>query len=372
MSPPSIDVPCVNIAGQHRPLKAELLRAAGRVVESGQFILGREVEVFERRFAQMCGVRFAVAVRSGTDALILALRVLEIGPGSEVLTVPNSFIATASAIRMVGAKPVFVDVREDYNLDPGQIAAAVRRKTRAILPVHLTGRPADMNPILKEARRHRLFVVEDCAQAVLAGYKGKRVGSFGALGAFSLHPLKTLNACGDGGVVTTSDKALRDKLRLLRNLGLKTREECVVWSGHSRMDTLQAALLLVKMKHLEEWTNRRREHARFYQRELRDVKGIVLPEERPFERPVYHTFVVQADRRDSLKKFLTRRGIETSIHYPVPIHLQPVAAGLGYRAGSFPVAERQAKRILSLPVYPELKASQLAYIVEAIKKFYGA
>ena len=365
----SVKIPYVNIGGQHAAIKSELLEAVGRVIDSGQFVLGEEVSEFERRFAQICGVRFAAAVNSGTDALILALRALGIGSCDEVITVPNSFVASTTCIALVGAKPVFVDVREDCNMDPAKLEDAITSRTKAILVVHLTGRPADMDPIIKVAKARKLHVVEDCAQAVLAEYKGKRVGSFGVIGCFSLHPLKTLNACGDGGVLTTNDGALYERLKVLRNVGLRSRDECVVWSSHSRLDSVQAAILLVKMSHVNVWTEKRCANAAFYQRSLADVRGLQVPTDQPFEKAVYHTFVVQADRRDELKEYLTSQGVETAIHYPVPIHLQEVAVGLGYGPGSFPVTERQARRILSLPVYPELTQTDLDYIADAVREF---
>jgi dTDP-4-amino-4,6-dideoxygalactose transaminase len=364
-------IPYVNIAGQHAPIRAELLEAIGTVIDRGQFILGEEVSLFEQRFAALCGVRYAVAVHSGTAALILALRALGIGPGDEVITVPNSFVASTSCIALVGARPVLVDVREDYNLDPTQLEQAITAQTKAILPVHLTGRPADMEPIMKIAKAYGLHVVEDCAQAVLAEYQGQPVGSFGTIGCFSLHPLKTLNACGDGGVLTTYDATLYERLKVLRNLGLQTRDSCVVWSSNSRLDTLQAAILLVKMKYLQSWTDQRRAHAAFYSSTLADLPQLQVPKDKPHEKAVYHTYVIQAERRDALKTSLTEQGIGTAIHYPIPIHLQKVAHGLGYCRGSFPVAERQAERILSLPVYPELTSDELAYIAHTIRAFYG-
>jgi len=348
-----------------------LLEAIASVIDRGQFILGDEVGIFEERFAKLCGVRFAVAVNSGTDALILVLRTLRIGQGDEVVTVPNSFVTSTSCIVMAGARPVFVDVRQDYNMDPAQLESVITSKTKAILPVHLTGRPADMELIMEVARRHHLHVVEDCAQAVSAEYKGQSVGSFGTLGCFSLHPLKTLNACGDGGVLTTNDEALYEQLKVLRNCGLRNRDDCAVWSGNSRLDTLQAAILLVKMKYLDVWTEQRRANAAFYQRALVGIPGLQVPTDQTFEKAVYHAFVVQAERRDDLKQFLADHGVETAIHYPVPIHLQKAAEGLGYGAGSFPVAERQAKQSLSLPVYSGLQAVELEYIFHTIREFYG-
>jgi dTDP-4-amino-4,6-dideoxygalactose transaminase len=363
-------IPYVDMAGQHAALKDELLEAVDRVLTHGRFILGEEVAEFERHFAALCRVPYAVALNSGTDALVLSLRALGIGPGEEVITAPNSFIASAGCVALVGAKPVFVDVREDYNLNPDLIEMAVTPRTKAILPVHLTGRPAEMDPIMEIARRHNLHVIEDAAQAVLAEYKGRRVGSFGQVGCFSLHPLKTLNACGDGGVVVTVSRELCEKIQLLRNLGLRTRENAVLWSGNSRLDTLQAALLLVKLKYVEEWTEKRRANARLYQKELSGLTSVHVPTDQPYEWAVYHTFVVQADRRDELKHFLEQEGIGTQIHYPKPIHLQSAAVGLGYHRGDFPVAERQAGRILSLPIYPGLQPEEIEFIAATIRRFY--
>ena len=369
----STQIPYVKIAAQHAAIKAELLAAIGEVLDSGQFILGKQVQEFEERFAALCGVRHAVGVNSGTDALILGLKALGIGPGDEVITVPNSFVASTGCIRLVGAKAVFVDVGHDYNIDPKKIEAAISAKTKAILPVHLTGRPCDVEPILRLARARGLHVVEDCAQAVLAEYKGRKVGSLGAVGCFSLHPLKTLNACGDGGVLTTDDFEIGERLKIMRNIGLKTRDDCVMWSQNSRLDTLQAAILLVKLKHLEEWTSRRRENARHYRERLQAVSQVRLPPvEKDYEKAVYHTFVIQAERRDELRAFLNARGIGSGVHYPVPIHLSVAGRELGYRAGSFPVAEAQARAIVSLPVYPELGVEKIDFICTQIKAFYAS
>ena len=363
-------IPYINLSAQHSSIKEELVNAMQRVLDHGKFILGPEVEEFEQKFAKICQVNHAIAVNSGTDALILALRSLGIGPGDEVITVPNSFVSSTGCIVLAGAQPVLVDVRPDYNLDPSQIEQVITPRTKAILPVHLTGRPADMEPIMMIARQYGLHVIEDCAQAVLAEYKGQRVGSMGPIGCFSLHPLKTLNACGDGGVITTNDAALAESLRTLRNIGLRSRDDCVVWSGNSRLDTLQAAILLVKLKYLENWTEKRRSNARYYTQALAAVAELQIPRDRPYEKAVYHTFVIQAERRDALKKYLLDQGIETAIHYPVPIHLHTAAAGLGYSRGSLPVAEQQAEQILSLPVYPELRSSDLEYIADSISSFY--
>ncbi|TPW21975.1 MAG: pyridoxal-phosphate-dependent aminotransferase [Elusimicrobia bacterium] len=371
MSVTAVKVPYLDLPAQHRPLKAELLAAVGAVIDSGQFILGPQVPAFEAALADVCGTKHAVGLNSGTDALILALRALGVGPGDEVITAANSFVASASAAALVGATPVLVDVRDDYNMDPEALARAVTPRTKAIIPVHLTGRPADMDPILAVAKKHKLFVVEDCAQAVAAEYRGRRVGSMGTIGCFSLHPLKTLNACGDGGAAVTDDAALLAKMALLRNLGLQSRENCTDWSSNSRLDTVQAAMLLVKLKHLDAWTAARRKNAAFYQEALAGIPGVVAPRDQAFEKAVYHTFIIQADRRDALKAYLAERGIDTAVHYPRPIHLQDAAKPLGKPLGSFPVAERQAGRILSLPVYPELTPSQLEWVAASIREFYS-
>lgn len=363
-------VPYVNLAAQHAPIKKELLAAVGSVIDHGMFVLGDEVIQFEESFAALCGVEYAVSVNSGTDALVLALKALGIGPGDEVITPPNSFVASASCVTLVGATPIFVDVADDYNIDPDLIERAITRRTRAIIPVHLTGLSADMDPIMEIAQRHGLHVVEDCAQAVCAEYKGKRVGSFGTVGCFSLHPLKTLNACGDGGLITTNDPGLYEDIQRLRNHGMVTRDDCAVWGYNSRLDSVQAAMLLVKLQYVEAWTEKRRANARFYRDSLSGMPQVQVPLDSPNTRAVYHTFVVQADRRDDLKMYLKHHGVGTGIHYPTPIHLQRAAAGLGHVAGSFPVTERQAERIVSLPIYPELEQDELGYVADRVRSFY--
>ncbi len=358
----------VNFPLQYEGIKDELLSAVKKVFESGNYVLGPELETLEKNFAKFCGTKHALGIANGTDALILAMKVLGIGRGDEVITAPNSFIATAGAIIMCEAMPAFVDVDEDFNINPELIEKAITKKTKAIIPVHLTGRPADMDAIMKIAKKYNLYVIEDAAQAVGAKFDGKPVGSFGDIGCFSLHPLKNLNAAGDGGLITTNDTALYEKLKKMRNHGLRNRDECEMFSFNSRLDNLQAEIINVKMKHLERWTKRRREIAEFYRKEL---KGVVeVPEERKNEYPVYHTFTIQAEKRDELQKYLLEKGIETKIHYPIPIHLQDAAKNLGYRKGDFPETERQAKKILSLPIYPELEKWQLELVVDKIREFY--
>jgi len=358
-------VPYIDLKRQHLPIHDEILAAVSCVIGRGNFILGEEVEQFERAMAAYCGTRYAVGVNSGTDALFLCLKAYGVGPGDEVITAPNSFLATASAVAAVGAAPVFVDVRNDMNIDPDQVEAKITKKTRAILPVHLTGRPADMDPIVRMARAHNLVVIEDAAQAIGAEYKGRRVGSLGNCGCFSLHPLKTLNACGDGGVITTDDQDLYKSLIPLRNIGLKNRNESDLWGYNSRLDTLQAAILLVKMKYLDIWIEQRRNNAAYYRRQLAEV--VEVPGEKGFEKCVYHTFVIQTQRRDELKSRLEQNGVGTRIHYPIPIHLQRAAASLGYQRGDFPVCEKLAQTSLSLPVCQGLSRDELGYVADRIK-----
>jgi dTDP-4-amino-4,6-dideoxygalactose transaminase len=307
-------------------------------------------------------------VNSGTDALSLVLRGYGIGSGDEVITAPNSFLASASSVAAIGATSVFADVCPDYNIAPAEIIKRITPRTRALIPVHLTGKPAAMDEINAIAKKHRLKVVEDAAQAIGAVYHGKRVGALGDAGCFSLHPLKTLNACGDAGIITTDDEDLYHKLMQLRNIGLKNRDETDFWGYNSRLDSMQAAILSVKIELVEGWVEKRRRNAHYYNECLAGVVG--LPQEAADEKSAYHTYVIQADRRDELQAFLARNGISTKVHYPIPIHLQKAAAGLGYQRGDFPMTERLAGRILSLPIYPELTREDLDHVVTAIQEFY--
>ncbi|MCX6268209.1 MAG: DegT/DnrJ/EryC1/StrS family aminotransferase [Bacteroidetes bacterium] len=361
-------VPFVNLGLQHRLIKDELLDIVSGLLDSGQFILGDDLATFEKSFAYLCGTKYALGVANGTDALFLSMIAMGIQQGDEVITAPNSFLASASSIHLAGATPVFADVKEDFLLDPDKVRKAITPRTRAIMPVHLTGRPADMDAMIEIAREYNLAVVEDCAQAVCAEYKGRPVGSFGEVGCFSLHPLKNLSVCGDGGVITTSNEALYHKLLKARNHGLKNRDECEFWSFNSRLDNLQAALLNVKLKKLPEWTARRREIASRYVERLSDT-NLVIPVDKPSEKAVYHTFIIQCERRDELKNFLAEHEIDSKIHYPLPIHLQEAAKYLGYRKGDFPVTEKQSKTILSLPVFPELTNEQIDYVCDTINEF---
>ncbi len=336
-----------------------------------QFVLGPQVAAFEGRFARLCGAAHAVGLNSGTDALFLALRALGVGAGDEVITAPNSFVATAGAIVMAGATPVFVDVNAEYLMDPALVGDAITSRTRAVIPVHLTGAPADMDAIGAVARRHGLAVVEDAAQAVGAAIGSRRVGSMGDAGAFSLFPLKNLGVAGDGGMLVTDRADVADRVRLLRHHGLRTRDEVEMWGYNSRLDTLQAIVGDAVLDGVETVADTRNRHAAFYDRALAALApDIVVPPRRPGVRQVFHTYVVQVEARERLVPFLEARGVETKIHYPIPIHLQKAAEGLGYKRGAFPVCEAQSERILTLPVHEYLVEEDLGYVVEQISEFY--
>ena len=364
-----IKVPYVNLKEQHRLLRREVHSAVHKTFANCNFVLGEEVKKCEERFAKYCGTAYAIGVNSGTDALFLSLKAAGVGPGDEVITAPNSFLATATSTVALGARPVFADVRDDMNIDPEQIKARITPRTKAIIPVHLTGKSADMDPILEIARKHHLFIIEDAAQAIGTEYRGKRAGSFGIANAFSLHPLKTLNACGDGGMVTTNDEKIYSLILQIRNIGLKDRIHSDVWGFNSRLDSLQAALVNVKFPKVDAWIAKRRKNAEFYRKRLSDV--VVCPEENSSEKCAYHLFVIQAQRRDELQEFLLKEGIETKIHYPIPIHLQKCAENLGYKTGDFPVTEKQSRTILSLPIHQYLSFKDLEIVVRTVQKFYG-
>jgi dTDP-4-amino-4,6-dideoxygalactose transaminase len=360
----------VNLPAQFEEERAEILRAVEGVFRRGDFIGGEAVGKLEAELCAYLGTPHVVALNSGTDALILAMKALGIGAGDEVITPPNSFVASTAAIIAVGATPVFADVLPDQNIDPSAVEAAITARTRAIMPVHLTGRMADMDPLMAVARKHSLAVIEDAAQAVGSTYDGRMSGTIGTLGCFSAHPLKNLNAAGDAGFVVTGDAELAARIRRLRNHGLINRSDVEEWGTVSRLDTLQAEVLRIRLRHLPSVIERRRRNAAHYREALAGLPMFVPPC-RDVEFNTFHTFVVQTDRRDELQKFLLGKGVETAIHYPVPIHLQPAAAHLGYRVGAFPVTERQAGRILTLPVYQFLSAADIDYIGASVREFYA-
>ncbi|MCH9632028.1 MAG: dTDP-3-amino-3,4,6-trideoxy-alpha-D-glucose transaminase [Chlamydiae bacterium] len=361
-------VPYVDLVLQHQTIKDDILKAIDKILSNGDFILGHEVSVFEEQLAKYCGTRFALGVNSGTDALFLALKAYDIGEGDEVIIPPNSFLATASAVIAARAKPVYVDIRSDLNIDPSLIEEKITKRTKAIIPVHLTGKAADMAPILKIAKKHRLKVFEDAAQAIGAEYKGQKVGSFGHVGCFSMHPLKTLNACGDGGAITLNDEKIYNKLKQLRNIGLKNRNESEIWGYNSRLDTIQAAILNIKLKYLDSWNDKRRFLAEIYSQGLKDI--VAVPYENKYECQVYHTFVIQTPYRDELQKYLESHQIGSKIHYPIPIHMQPAAKRFGYAFGHFPVTEQSVQEVLSLPIHQDLEPEQVKHVIEKIHVFF--
>ncbi len=361
-------IPFLDLKAQAASLEAELMAAAKRVITSGQFVLGEEVIAFERELADWCGVRHSVGTSTGTSALHLALLAGGIGPGDEVITVPHTFVATTAAIRLCGATPVFVDVDpRSHTLDPARIDAALTAKTRAILPVHLYGQPADMDPIMAIATRHRLLVVEDACQAHGARYKGRPVGSIGHLAALSFYPGKNLGACGEAGAVLTNDTAFCERVKILRDWGQDRRYHHLVEGFNYRMDSIQAAFLRVKLPYLEAWTSARRRNAERY-RELLTGADLGLPQEMPYSKHVYHLYAIASRHRDALQTALTSRGIGTGLHYPTPVHLQPCFSYLGYREGMFPNAERAAREELSLPMFAELTEVQLMEVAKVVRE----
>jgi dTDP-4-amino-4,6-dideoxygalactose transaminase len=366
------DIPYVNLPAQADEQMPELAAIFERVVRRGSFVAaGAEIERLEARLAEYCGTREAVALNSGTDALFLALKVAGIGSGDEVITPPNSFIASTAVIVHLGARPVFVDVLADQNIDPAAIERAVTPRTRAIMPVHLTGRVCRMDAILEIAERHGLLVIEDAAQAIGSMFQGRKSGSFGQFGCFSAHPLKNLNAMGDAGFVTTNDSAAAARMRRLRTHGMADRETVDEWGFVSRMDVLQAAILEYRLDKLADVIAKRRANAALYQRLIKHEK-VFVPPCRQEEFNTFHTFVIQVERRDELQRHLRGIGIKTAIHYPVPIHLQPAAAGLGYRKGDFPAAEGQADKILTLPVNQHMSAKDVETVAAEVLDFYRA
>lgn len=364
-----MSVPFVDLVRQYRMIAEEIDRAIHGILVGGQFILGPNVEAFERELAGYCEVSHGIGVASGTDAIRLALEAVGVGPGSEVITSPFTFIATAEMISQLGAVPVFVDIEPDtYTLDLSQTAKKVSKRTKAVIPVHLYGHPADMGPIMDLAERHGFWVIEDAAQAVGAEYQGRRVGGIGHMGCFSFFPTKNLGGYGDGGFVTTNDSGLAERVRRLRQHGSREKyvHELLGWS--SRLDELQAAVLRVKLRHLDEWTESRRAHAQRYRELLSDLP-IHLPLERRGNRAVYHLFTIRTPHRDALQKYLADRGIRSMVHYPVPLHLQPLYRDLA--AGSLPESEQASCEVLSLPMFPELKPAELNAVVSTISDFFS-
>lgn len=359
-------IPFVDLKAQYLSIKDEIDPAVINVLESTQFILGSEVAALEKEFAVYCNAEQGIAVNTGTSALHLALLAAGIGPGDEVITVPFTFVATVAAICYTGATPVFVDIDPvSYTIDVTQIEAAITERTKAILPVHLYGQPADMDPILEIAQRRGLVVIEDAAQAHRAEYKGRRVGSIGDIGCFSFYPGKNLGAYGEGGIVTTSNPDYAQTIRMLRDWGQERRYNHVLKGYNYRMDGIQGAILRVKLRYLDQWTEARRTHAAQYDQLLKDTL-VKTPVVMPYSHHVYHVYVVRVGDRAKLQQKLTEQGIQTGIHYPIPVHLQPAYSDLGYQAGAFPYAETAAQEVFSLPMYPELTSEQVAIVSKAV------
>ena len=364
-----MSVPFVDLQAQYASIEPEVDAAMKGVLTRCDFILGHELELFEQDFADYIGTRFAIGVDSGMSALALILKGLGIGPGDEVITSANTFIATALTISAAGAKPVLVDVDpETLTLNLEHLEAAITPLTKAIMPVHLFGHPEDMDPIMEIANRHELFVVEDACQSHGAKYKGRMTGTFGIAAAYSFYPAKNLGAYGDGGMIVTDDSALRDSISLLRNYGQTAKYHHAVQGYNNRLDTIQAAVLRVKLRYLDEWNAARRRHADLYD-QLIAGSGISIPPRMPEVEPVWHLYAVRTNRREELRAFLNERGISTGIHYPIPIHMQPAYADLGLNEGDFPVSERDALEMLSLPMYAELSDEQIRYVADAINEF---
>ena len=362
-------VPFLDLASHHAPLRSEINAAIKEVIDSGAFAGGPFVAAFEEDFAAYCGCQYAAGVGSGTDALWLALLASGVGPGDEVITVPNTFMATAESITYCGAKPVFVDIDErTYTMDPAGLEEAITKRTKAIIPVHLFGQPADMDPILEIARARGLYVIEDAAQAHGAEYKGRRAGSFGDAGCFSFYPGKNLGAFGEAGAVVTDNNELQEKIQVLRDHGQIRKYHHTVVGWNCRMDGIQAAVLSIKLRHLEKGNELRGSHAAQYDRALEGLEEIVTPYKDPYARHVYHIYAIRVRERDEVVRQLGEMGIACGIHYPVPVHLQEAYSNLGYEAGSFPIAEQVAKEFVSLPMFPELTPAQIDMVAEAVKE----
>ncbi len=364
-----MEVPFLDLRTQNNGLYDEVFTLWQEIFKSAGFIGGHHVSSFEEEFAEACSVKQCVAVNSGTDALRFILIALGVEAGDEIITVSNTFIATTEAISQANGKAVFVDIDpETYNMDPGKIAAAITPRTKGIIPVHLYGQMADMDPILEIAKKNNLWVVEDACQAHLAEYKGNKAGSMGVASAFSFYPGKNLGACGDAGAVTTNNAELALKIRSLRDHGQKIKYYHDIEGYNGRCDAIQAAALRVKLKHLPDWNNKRRKNAKLYEEGLSFQEGLLLPKVLNECLPIYHLFVIQVDNRDSVQSKLLKMGIHTGLHYPVPLHLQNAYLKMGLQEGAFPVTEKSSKKILSLPMYPELTSEQIGYVCNCMKE----
>lgn len=365
-----MNIPFVDLVTQYHSISGEIQEAMIKVVEKGDFILGKELELFEKEFAEYCETKYAVGLDNGTSALELALRTYGIGDGDEVITSANTFIATASAIAFTGARPVLIDIDpKTYNMDPDLIESAITSNTKAIMPVHLYGQPVDMDKVMDIANKHNLIVIEDACQAHGARYKGKRTGSIGHASAFSFYPGKNLGAYGDGGALVSNDEELVEKIKMLRNYGQKEKYNHLFLAYNRRLDNIQAAILRVKLKRLDAWNESRRNAAKLYNKLLIGSTPLI-PYCADYAEHIYHLYVIRTTNRDELQSWLKSKGISTGIHYPIPIHLQKAYEYLGLKKGSLPITEQYSNEFLSLPMFPEITNEQVEYIVECIKSFY--
>jgi dTDP-4-amino-4,6-dideoxygalactose transaminase len=362
-------IPFLDLKAQYASIKSEIDAAVLDVLASAQFVLGDEVAAFEREFAAYCGTRHAIAVNTGTSALHLALLAAGVGSGDEVITVPFTFVATTAAICYIGARPVFVDIDPvTFTMDPARLESAITSRTKAILPVHLYGQMAEMDAISEIADRHGIPLIEDACQAHGAEYKARRAGSVGVSGCFSFYPGKNLGACGEGGIVVTNDDGQMETIRMLRDWGQERRYHHVLKGYNYRMDGIQGAILRVKLRHLEDWTEARRKHARHYSSLLAGSRRVQPPVDAAGRRHVYHVYAVRSPDRDGLQRSLQAEGVQSGLHYPIPVHLQKAYADLGYRTGDFPVSEAAAREVLSLPIYPEMTSRQVECVVAAVEQ----
>jgi dTDP-4-amino-4,6-dideoxygalactose transaminase len=369
---PQMKVPFLDLKAQHAPLLDKFDRAIREVIESSAFAGGPFVERFEEEFAAYCGSEYAIGVGNGTDALWLALLALGIGEGDEVITVPDTFFATVEAITYCKARPVFVDVHQDtFTMNPAELENSLTRRTKAIIPVHLFGQPADMDPILEFARANGLFVVEDAAQAHGAEYKGRKAGTMGDAGCFSFYPGKNLGAFGEAGAVVTNDPELREKIQILRDHGQSRKYYHSMMGWNCRMDGIQAAVLSIKLSHLDEANSLRRKHALGYNQAFAGIDDVLTPLEARHARHVYHVYAIRVQERDKVRRFLEQKGVGCGVHYPIPIHLQEACRGLGYTEGAFPIAEDLAEEFLSLPMFPELTEEQIEYVARCVCEVVG-
>lgn len=362
-------VPFVALKRQFLSLEDNLLSKFRKIGKSGQYIMGNELNLFEKNFSVFCKTRYSLGVGNGSDAIVFALKACGISHGDEVIIPANSFIATAWAVAACNAKPVFVDINDDLNINPDLIENKITKKSKAIIAVHYTGKIANMDLINKIAKRNNLFVVEDAAQSIGAIYKKKMAGSLGHFGCFSFHPLKNLGLYGDGGAITIHNKKSLKMIQMLRNHGLINRDVCRIWGYNSRLDEIQAAFANIKLKKINKWNSKHRNIAFNYINNL--SKKIIVPKEEKYEKSVFHNFIIRVKNRKKLIDFLSEKKIETKIHYPIPLHLQPVSANLGYKKGDMPRTEKFSKEILSLPIYPELQDTQQEYVINSINKFYA-